>query len=127
MAEKEMKNPEVQEEEIVKPIILRIPKRNEVFTLEFSRESIKFAERNGFVIDDVDKMPMSGLIDLFYYSFRMHHMRVSREQAERILFNDMKGFPEGMVERLGKLYGIPMKTLSQTEEDAKNSEVTVEM
>lgn len=126
MAEKEMKNPEVQEE-VVKPIVLRIPKRNEVFTLEFSRESIKFAERNGFVFDDVDRMPMCGLIDLFWYSFRMHHMRISREQAERILFNDLKGFPEGMVERLGKLYGIPMKSLSQSEEDAKNSEVTVEM
>lgn len=127
MAEKEMKtNTEVQEE-VVNPIVLRIPKRNEVFTLEFSRESIKFAERNGFVFDDVDRMPMSGLIDLFWYSFRMHHMRISREQAERILFNDLKGFPEGMVERLGKLYGIPMKTLSQSEEDAKNCEVTVEM
>lgn len=127
MAEKEMKNTEVQEEEVVKPITLRIPKRNEVFTLEFNRESVKFAERNGFVFDDVDRMPMSGLIDLFWYSFRWHHMRISREQAERILFNDLKGFPEGMVERLGKLYGIPMKTLSQSEEDAKNSEVTVEM
>ena len=115
------------EEEIVKPIILRIPERNEEYTLEFNRESVKFAESRGFVIDDVGKWVMTGLEDLFWYSFRMHHMSVSREKAVRILYDDMKGFPDGMVERLGKLYGVPMKTLQQSEADAKNCKVTVEM
>ena len=116
-----------EEEEIVKPIILRIPERNEEYTLEFNRESVKFAEARGFIVDDVGGRPVTGLEDIFWYSFRMHHMSVSREKAMRILYEDMKGFPDGMVERLGKLYSVPMRSLQQSEADAKNSRVTVEM
>lgn len=117
---------ELKREE-VKPIILRIPERNEEYTLEFNRESVRFAENRGFVVEDVGKFIMTGLEDIFYYSFRMHHMKVSREQAMRILYDDLKGFPDGMVDRLAQLYNVPMQTLSQSEEDAKNCKVTVEM
>ena len=118
---------EAKKNERVQPIILEIPERNEVWTLEFDRDSVRFAEGRGFVVEDVSKFIMTGLEDIFWYAFRMHHMRVSREQAMRILYDDLKGFPEGMVDRLAQLYNVPMQTLTQSEEDAKNCKVTVRM
>lgn len=44
--------------ERVKPIILRMEDGTE-YTLEFSRETVRFAEGRGFVIDDVAKFPMT--------------------------------------------------------------------
>ena len=114
------------EEEKVKPITLTM-ESGEVYTLEFSRESIRFAEARGFDIDDVGKYPLTKVPELFWYAFRMHHMRMSKEQTDRILFDEMGGMPKGMAERLGELYAAPLKALSQDEEKGKNSRVTVDM
>ena len=116
-----------EEEEEVRPIVLRLNKTKDVFTLEFNRESVKFAEQHGFIVDDVDKYMMSGILDIFWYSFRMHHPRVSREQAERILCDELGGMPKGMLTRLGKLYNKPFKALVSDSEEVKNPDVTVEM
>ena len=75
--------------EKVKPIILHDNENNEDYTLEFSRESIRFAEARGFSIADVEKYPMTKLPELFFYAFRMHHKNVSREKTDRILFDDL--------------------------------------
>lgn len=123
----EKKIPAIEEKEKVKPIILKM-EDGEEFTLEFSRESIRFAEARGFDIDEVAKYPMTRVPELFWYAFRMHHPRISKEQAERILIDDMGGMPKGMAERLGQLYAAPFEALSQDDEgEGKNCKVTVEM
>lgn len=112
--------------EKVRPIILHDEENNMDYTLEFNRESIRFAEARGFNIEDVGKYPMTKLPELFYYSFRMHHKNVSREKTDRILFDDLGGLPEGMAERLGSLYSVPFEALTTNEEKVKNSKMTVE-
>ena len=67
--------------EIVKPIILTDTETKEKFTLEFNRESVYFAEGRGFNIDDVARIPMTKIHELFYYAFRMHHKNVSRQKT----------------------------------------------
>jgi len=120
MASKEMN-------EQVKPIILHDIENEMDYTLEFNRDSIRFAEARGFDIDDVAKYPMSKLPELFFYAFRMHHKNISREKTDRILFEDLGGMPEGMAERLGALYAIPFEALTNKDgEKAKNSRMTVE-
>ena len=116
----------IEEKEKVKPIILKM-EDGEEFTLEFSRESIRFAEARGFDIDEVAKYPMTRVPELFWYAFRMHHPRISKEQAERILIDDMGGMPKGMAERLGQLYAAPFEALSSDDGERKNCKVTVEM
>jgi hypothetical protein len=80
-----------------------------------------------FTVDDgifdliADKGP-----ELWYYAFRMHHKSVSREKADRILFDDLGGMPDGMAERLGMLYAAPLEALANKENKAKNSKMTVE-
>ena len=123
----EKKTSTIETKEKVKPIILRM-ENGEEFTLEFNRDSIRFAEQRGFDIDEVSKYPMTRVPELFWYAFRMHHPRISKEQAERILIDDMGGLPKGMAERLGQLYAAPFEALSNDDEgEAKNSRVTVEM
>lgn len=121
-----MAKSEVNEQ--VKPIVIHDTEAGMDYTLEFNRESIRFAEARGFDIDDVGKYPMSKLPELFFYAFRMHHKNVSREKTDRILFDDLGGLPKGVAERLGALYAAPFEALSQNEEkQVKNPKVTVEL
>jgi hypothetical protein len=118
-----------QVNERVKPLVLTDNDTGEKYTLEFSRESVKFAEARGFNLDDVAKLPMTKIPELFFYAFRMHHKNIARERTDRILFEDMGGMPDGMLERLGMLYSAPFEALANaTAEDGepKNAKVTVE-
>ena len=119
-----MANKEINEK--VNPIILTDTETGDVYTLEFNRESVRFAEARGFSIDDVARYPFTKLPELFWYAFRMHHMSVSKEKADRILFDMLGGMPEGMAERLGALYGEPFKALTNEEQKPKNARMTVE-
>ncbi len=113
----------------VKPIEIKNTENGNVFTLEFNRDTVKFAEDHGFDIQGFSegKAPMSGTSDLFYYAFRMHHPRVSRAETDKMLFEDMGGVPDGMVNRLIELYAEPFKVLTNSEdgEERKNSKLTV--
>ena len=117
----------VEIKERVNPIVLYFDDRNETYTLEFDRDAIRFAEGRGFDIEDVGKHPMTKLPELFWYAFRMHHKAVSREKADRILFDDLGGMPDGMAERLGALYADPHKALHNESNKPKNPHLTVEM
>ena len=95
------------------------------YTLEFDRDSVKFAEARGFSLDLVSQYPMTYIPDLFFYAFRMHHKNVSREKVDK-LFDKMGGLQDGMLERLGQLYALPFDALMQNEDKPKNAKVTVE-
>ena len=106
----------------VKPIILRDKKTGaEKYTLEFNQDSVRFAEQRGFKIEDVADYSMNKLPEFFWLAFRMHHPRISRAETDKILFEDLKGFPDGMVARLGELYSAPFDALRQ-DPDVENSE-----
>jgi len=112
--------------ERIKPIVIRDNESNTEYTLEFNRESVRFAEARGFDIRDLDRFPMTKLPELFFYAFRMHHKNISRDKTDKILFDDLGGMPDGMAERLGALYGVPFNALANDGE-AKNGRMTVEM
>ena len=81
----------------------------------------------GFKIDEVSEYPMTKIPELFFYAFRMHHKNVAREKTDKILFEEMGGVPEGLIERLAELYTEPFETLTVKEEERKNSKWSVEM
>ena len=106
----------------VKPIILENKDTGKQYILEFNRASVKRAERLGFNIQDIGEKAVSGVEDLFYYSFFMHQGNtVSREEAESILYNELGGLPDGMLDRLAELYAVCLESLYQDEEKAKNA------
>lgn len=115
---------------MVKPIIIKNTEDGVEYTLEFNRESVKFAEMRGFKIDDLGEYPMTKIPELFFYAFRMHHKNVSREKTDKILFEELGGIPEGMLERLAELYAQPFEALTivneEEGEERKKSKFQVE-
>ena len=115
--------------EKVKPIILHDSETGTDYTLEFNRESVKFAESRGFKIEDVGDYPMTKIPEMFFYAFRAHHKNVSREKTDRFIFEDWGGIsdiPDGVIERLFQLYNEPFEA-TKTEPERKNSKLTVEL
>ena len=121
------KETEVTEKKSVKPITLRDQTNGDIYVLEFSRDSVRFAEARGFKIAAMDDgAVMTTTEDLFFYAFRMHQPKISKAETDKILYEKLKGMPKGMMERLVDLYLAPVYTLSQNEEDEKNATMTAE-
>lgn len=116
-----MKEKETQ----VKPIKVIDNDTGMTYTLEFNRESIKFAEARNFDIAELSKKPMSMIPDLWFYAFRMHHKQVAREKTDKLL-DGLGGIPTGLLERLVELYAVPYETLLKGDDNSKNSKVVVE-
>lgn len=120
-----MENNEISER--IKPIIIHDVEHNKEYTLEFNRDTIKFAEQRGFMLADVDRFPMTKLPEFFWYAFRMHHPYVSLNQAEKLL-ERMGGINDAVGRRLGELWAVPYEALNASENgDEKNVSVTVEL
>lgn len=109
----------------VKPIKVTDNDTGMTYTLEFNRESIKFAESKDFDIQDLAKKPMSMIPDLWFYAFRMHHKMLPREKTDKLL-EGLGGIPEGLLQRLVELYAIPYNSLLVGDGNSKNSKVVVE-
>lgn len=112
--------------ERTKPIILHDTENNRDYTLEFNRDSIKFAEQRGFKLQDVDNFPMTKVPEFFWYSFRMHHPSVSMNQAEKLL-DRLGGMSEALGRRLGELWAAPFEAITPEEGEEKNATVTVDL
>ena len=113
-------------EDRVKPIIIHDTENSRDYTLEFNRDTVKFAEGRGFRLVDVDNFPMTKIPEFFWYAFRMHHPSVSLQQAEKLL-ERMGGMSEELGKRLGELWAVPFEALAPTEGEEKNVTVTVEL
>lgn len=111
----------------IKPIILHDEDTGVSYTLEFSRESVKFAEAHGFSVEDVARYPMTKLPEMFYYAFRMHHKNLSRGQTDAILFDKLGGMSEAMAEKLAVLYSLPFDCLVVEDDKANPTKMTVEL
>ena len=110
----------------VKAITLR-NEQGKFFVLDFNRASIKFAEARGFKVQALQEgINMSSIEDLFFYSFRMHQPEMSKADTDKILYEELGGLREGMIERLVELYLKPFNTLITSEDSVKNSKMTVE-
>ena len=108
--------------ERVKPIIIKDSENNREYTLEFDRDSVRFAESRGFKIEDVDEFVMTKVPEFFWYAFRMHHKSVAMNQAEEIL-RQIGGLDEAIAKRLVALWIQTYDSLGN--EETKNPNVTV--
>jgi hypothetical protein len=117
----------------VKPIVLRFTDTNQVYTLEFNRQTITYAEKNGFPLNPFNReqvifeKPIEVLEDLFYYSFMKNHRGISKAITDKILYDDLGGMSTAIMERLMELYFLGYSSLISTEEKPKNSTLAVEM
>ena len=106
--------------ERIKPIIIKDSVTDEdKYILEFSKESIRWAENRGFVISELSNRLVGGTEDLIYYAFRMRHPGMSKQQVNDII--DEIGVPDGMIERLIALYNQGVEQLTDLKENPKFS------
>lgn len=98
------------------------------YELDFSRDSVRFAENRGFEIDTVVKFPVTKIPELFYYAFRKNHKNVAKSQTDALL-ERLGGLTSQMLERLIQLYNQAALThiIASDEDIEKNTEVTVEL
>lgn len=118
----------MESSERVNPIRITNNKTDEVYELDFNRETLFTMDRDGFKIDEVTDFPTTMIPKLFYYAFRKNHRKMTRAQTDKILRDDLHGITPKILERLMLLYNqAAMSNNIQDDEDLeKNSEVTVE-
>lgn len=116
-------------EDHIQSVRLTDDKTGQTYELDFSRESIVFAERNKFRLEDAIEYPVTGMRDLFYYSFRKNHRSVAREKIDKLIDRWGGGLPEKLAQRLIQLYQQAQASNAiQVDEDAeKNSGLTLEL
>lgn len=96
-----------------------------VYTLEFSRDTVAMAERMGFNRDDAGDKMMTRIPELFFFAFMMHHPQISRKKTNSILFDDLGGLTTEQIERLVDLFDNPYDELLNKSGTPKNPKVTV--
>lgn len=112
----------------IQPIKLTDNDTNETYELDFSRDSIRFAEQRGFKVDEVTDYPVTKFPEIFFYAFRMHHKNLSRTQTDA-LYEKLGGYTPKFLERLIMLYNQAAlaNNIVEDEDAAKNAHMTVEM
>lgn len=115
-------------QERVNPLRITDNETGKTYELDFTRETVKFAENRGFRVDEITAYPASRIPDLFYYSFRKNYKNMARSQTDALL-EGMGGLTNVVLERLVLLYNqAALSNLIATDEDAaKNERVTVEL
>ena len=84
--------------------------KNKEYTLEFTRESVKQMEREGFVAGDILTKPMLTLPKLFAGAFKAHHRFDTKQKQIDEMFELFKN-KQALVEKLAEMYAEPMETL----------------
>ena len=88
------------------------------YTLEFTRRTVEQMEKEGFVADDVKRMPMTALPTLFAGAFKAHHRLVKREVIDAI-YEKMTD-KAGLIAALAAMYNEPL--LALLDEPTESSE-----
>lgn len=124
-----MSNKAIAFDERVKPVRLVDKETEQEYVLDFSRDSVRFAEARGFKPDEVMEFPSTKIPELFFYAFRKNHKNMAKNQTDSILFDQLKGVSAPLLERLIQLYNQAALThLIASEEDVeKNARMTVEL
>ena len=80
------------------------------YLLEYTRDSVKQMEREGFVASDIVNKPMLTLPKLFAGAFKAHHKFDTKQKQIDEIFELFKN-KQALVEKLAEMYSEPMETL----------------
>ncbi len=90
------------------------------YCLEYTRESVKQMEREGFVISDVLEKPMLNLPKLFAGAFKAHHRFGTKANDIEEMFDNFKN-KDALLEKLVEMYNEPMEAMLGDPEDEGNA------
>lgn len=116
-------------EDKIKPIRITDKENGAVYELDFSRDSVKFAEERGFMLENVVNFPVTNLPLLFFYAFRKNHKNVPKNRVDSI-YDRLGGLSTSFIERLMLLYDQAQQSnnvLDSDEDMGKNGNLSVEL
>lgn len=91
------------------------------YTLEYTRNTVRQMEEQGFVARDIETKPMTILPALFAGAFLAHH-RFEKKTVIDEIYSKLKDKPS-LIERLAEMYNEPVSSLLD-EPDQGNLEWT---
>lgn len=84
--------------------------KSKEYTLEYTRETVKQMEREGFVANDIITKPMNTLPKLFAGAFKAHHKYdVKQKQIDEMF--DLFTNKNALIEKLAEMYYEPFEAL----------------
>ena len=113
----------------IEPIKITDKDTGETYELDFSRESVRFVESQGYKIDETFDFPNMNIPKLFYFAFRKNHKKMAKNQTDALL-DKMGGLTGKIAERLVLLYqqATTSNNIIQDDEDLEaNPHVAVEL
>lgn len=105
--------------------ILNFEHKGKEYTLEYTRETIKQMEREGFVAEDMVTKPMTTLPKLFAGAFKAHHKFDAKQKVIDEMFElfTNKG---ALLEKLAEMYHAPFEELMDDEHIDKGNAIAWE-
>ena len=101
---------------------IRFSYKDKDYTLEFTRDTVRQMERQGFVPGDIDTKPMTVIPDLFAGAFLKNHPTVKRSRIDEIY--EALGGKQRLIRALIEMYNDTLETLIGDEDDEGNAEWT---
>ena len=89
------------------------------YCLEFTRETVKEMEKQGFVASKILETPMNMLPDLFAGAFKAHHKYLNRKVIDEIF--DKMGNKRALVDKLSLMYSEPISALMEDSVEEGNA------
>lgn len=102
---------------------IEIEYNGKTYCLEYTPETIKRLEANGFKINEIGDMPATRLEQLWAGAFLAHHRKAVGDGIPEKLFNQMKRREE-LLKKLTEMYYNALDYLLPDEDDEGNVEWT---
>lgn len=90
--------------------------KGQEYRLGFSRQSVKTLEAQGFVIENIGKMPASMIPTFFYGAFALNHRKIKRKLVDEIW--DAIGNKDELIMALAELYAETIEDLMSDGDEA---------
>ena len=94
--------------------VLNFEYKGKEYTLEYTRESVKQMEREGFVANEIITKPMLTLPKLFSGAFKAHHKYDTKQKQIDEMF-ELFTNKSALVEKLAEMYAEPIESLMDDE------------
>lgn len=89
------------------------------YTLEFTRDSVRTMETGGFDITKVDSMPVTMIPKFIFGAFRANHPSVKMDKVNEI-YKTIKN-KEQFIKLLGEMYQETVETLTTDDENSEGN------
>ena len=99
--------------------------KDKEYTLEYTRESVKQMEREGFKGEDILNKPMNTLPKLFAGAFKAHHKFDAKQKLIDEMF-ELFTNKQALVEKLAEMYSEPIETLMDDDNIDKGNAIAWE-